>query len=337
MLRNANIRISDFIMKRKITAIILLTLGIGCVLYPIIGNIINVMRQNSIQDEYNAMVYNLSDETKSQIKNNADEYNKKLANGELNIISTDEDSIDGSYDDGSGYAQSLDVGSEIIALIKIPKIDVELPIYRGTGSDILSKGVGHLRNTSLPVGGSSSHCVLTGHTGLPSAMMFTDISKLQQGDMFYIQYLDEIHAYKVDQIKIVEPNDDSDLKIIPDKDYITLLTCYPYGINSHRLLVRGERTAFNGEVVFDKYGKIENITERNDTEVKTSDVPVKAEEKLNMIDELLGTSAKVNVYGINLNLWFVLIVVLLIIAAIVAWFIHTIVTYRPEQEEEKSK
>ena len=249
-------------MKRKVIAMIILTLGIGFVLYPIIGNIINVMRQNSIQDEYNAMVYNLSDDTKSSIKSNADEYNQKLANGELSIVSTDEDSIDNNYDDGSGYAQTLNVGNDIIALIKIPKVDIELPIYRGTSADVLSKGVGHLRNTSLPVGGENSHCVLTGHTGLPNAMMFTDINKLQEGDMFYIQYLDEIHAYRVDQTKIVEPNDDSDLKIVQGKDYITLLTCYPYGINSHRLLVRGERTAFNGEIVFDRYGKVENITEK---------------------------------------------------------------------------
>ena len=220
-------------MKRKVIAMIILTIGIGFVLYPIIGNIINVMHQNSIQDEYNAMVYNLSNDTKSSIKSNANEYNQKLANGELSIISTDEDAIDRNYDDGSGYAQNLNVGSDIIALIKIPKVDIELPIFRGTSAEVLSLGIGHLRNTSLPVGGENSHCVLTGHTGLPNAMMFTDINKLQEGDMFYIQYLDEIHAYKVDQIKIVEPNNDSDLKIVPGKDYITLLTCYPYGINSH--------------------------------------------------------------------------------------------------------
>ncbi len=308
-------------MKRKVLALILLTLGIGFVLYPIIGNIINVMRQNAVQDEYNAMVYSLDNDTKNTIKTDADDYNRKLANGEINYISTDEDAVDSDFDDGSGYAQTLNVGSDIIALIKIPKVDIELPIYRGTSSDVLSKGIGHLRNTSLPVGGLSTHCVLTGHTGLPNAMMFTDINKLEEGDMFYIQYLDEIHAYKVDQVKIVQPNDDSDLKIIPDKDYITLLTCYPYGINSHRLLVRGERTDFDGEVVFNRYGKVENITEKQPEEVKTADVPVKVEEKLNMIDEFLGTSAKVNVYGINMNLWFVLIVVVLILTGIVVWAI----------------
>ncbi len=308
-------------MKRKIIALVLLTFGIGFVLYPIIGNIINVMRQNAVQDEYNTMIYNLDEDTISSIKSSADEYNQKLAKGEVNYISTDEDAVDKDFDDGSGYAQTLDVGSDIIALIKIPKVDIELPIYRGTSAEVLSLGVGHLRNTSLPVGGINTHCVLTGHTGLPNAMMFTDINKLEEGDMFYIQYLDEIHAYRVDQTKIVEPNDDSDLKIIPGKDYITLLTCYPYGINSHRLLVRGERTDFNGEVVFNRYGKVENITEKLTETTETAAESVKTEQKLNMIDEFLGTKAKVNVYGINLNLWFVLIIVVLIITGIVIWAI----------------
>ena len=308
-------------MKRKIIALVLLTFGIGFVLYPIIGNIINVMRQNAVQDEYNTMIYNLDEDTISSIKSSADEYNQKLAKGEVNYISTDEDAVDKDFDDGSGYAQTLDVGSDIIALIKIPKVDIELPIYRGTSAEVLSLGVGHLRNTSLPVGGINTHCVLTGHTGLPNAMMFTDINKLEEGDMFYIQYLDEIHAYRVDQTKIVEPNDDSDLKIIPGKDYITLLTCYPYGITSHRLLVRGERTDFNGEVVFNRYGKVENITEKLTETTETAAESVKTEQKLNMIDEFLGTKAKVNVYGINLNLWFVLIIVVLIITGIVIWAI----------------
>ena len=324
-------------MKRKVIALILLTLGIGFVLYPIIGNIINVMRQNAVQDEYNAMVYSLDDETKNTIKANADEYNKKLAQGEINYISTDEDAVDKDFDDGSGYAQSLDVGSEIMALIKIPKVDIELPIYRGTSADVLSRGVGHLRNTSLPVGGPGSHCVLTGHTGLPNAMMFTDINKLEEGDMFYIQYLDEIHAYKVDQVKIVQPNDDSDLKIVPGKDYITLLTCYPYGINSHRLIVRGERTDFNGEVVFNRYGKVQNVSEKQPDTENTEDIPTQKEEKLNMIDEFLGTKAKVNVYGINLNLWFVLIVVVLIITGIVIWAISMFIRTDENSVPKKGK
>ncbi|MBQ1517828.1 MAG: class C sortase [Clostridia bacterium] len=307
----------------------MLITGIAFVLYPIIGNIVNVMKQNAVQDEYNAMVYQLNTETKTQLKEEAAEYNKKLAEGQLDIISTDEDTIDKNYDDGSGYTAALNAGNDVLAIIKIPKIDIELPIYRGTNAETLEQGIGHLRNTSLPVGGESSHCVLTGHTGLPRSMLFTDLNKLEYGDMFYIQFIDEIHAYKVDQIKIVEPYDSSDLGIIDGKDYITLLTCYPYGINSHRLLVRGERTAFDGKVIFNKTGKIENITEKpvDITEIKTEDTPIPVSEKRNMIDEFLQTEAKVNVYGKNINLWAVLIIVVLIITGIIIWLVISIVQF----------
>ena len=316
-------------MKKKIIAVIMLITGIAFVLYPIIGNIVNVMKQNAVQDEYNAMVYQLNTETKTQLKEEAAEYNKKLAEGQLDIISTDEDTIDKNYDDGSGYTAALNAGNDVLAIIKIPKIDIELPIYRGTNAETLEQGIGHLRNTSLPVGGESSHCVLTGHTGLPRSMLFTDLNKLEYGDMFYIQFIDEIHAYKVDQIKIVEPYDSSDLGIIDGKDYITLLTCYPYGINSHRLLVRGERTAFDGKVIFNKTGKIENITEKpvDITKIKTEDTPIPVSEKRNMIDEFLQTEAKVNVYGKNINLWAVLIIVVLIITGIIIWLVISIVQF----------
>ena len=316
-------------MKKKIIAVIMLITGIAFVLYPIIGNIVNVMKQNAVQDEYNAMVYQLNTETKTQLKEEAAEYNKKLAEGQLDIISTDEDTIDKNYDDGSGYTAALNAGNDVLAIIKIPKIDIELPIYRGTNAETLEQGIGHLRNTSLPVGGESSHCVLTGHTGLPRSMLFTDLNKLEYGDMFYIQFIDEIHAYKVDQIKIVEPYDSSDLGIIDGKDYITLLTCYPYGINSHRLLVRGERTAFDGKVIFNKTGKIENITEKpvDITEIKTEDTPIPVLVKRNMIDEFLQTEAKVNVYGKNINLWAVLIIVVLIITGIIIWLVISIVQF----------
>ena len=326
-------------MQRKIIAVIMLITGIAFVLYPIIGNIVNVMKQNSVQNEYNAMVYQLNTETKNQIKDAAAEYNKKLADGELDIISTDEDTIDRNFDDGTGYTAALNAGNDVLAIIKIPKIDIELPIYRGTNAETLEQGIGHLRNTSLPVGGENSHCVLTGHTGMPRSMLFTDINKLQNGDMFYIQFIDEIHAYKVDQVKIVEPYDSSDLGIIPGKDYITLLTCYPYGINSHRLLVRGERCAFDGEVVFGKSGKIENITEKpvDFTAIKTEDTPISVSEKVSMIDEFLHTEAKVNVYGKNIDLWLVLIIVVLIISGIVIWLVISIVHYNRLLKEIEAK
>ncbi len=297
------------------------------VAYPIVGNVINVVRQHSVQTEYNAMVQQLETETKERLKSDAEDYNKKLANGELDIISTDEDTIDQDYDDGSGYSSALSVGSDVFAIIKIPKIDVELPIYRGTNAVTLEKGIGHLRNTSLPVGGESSHCVLTGHTGLPSSALFTDINKLEKGDMFYIQYLDEIHAYRVDQTKIVEPTDSSDLKIVPGKDYITLLTCYPYGINSHRLLVRGERTAFNGEIIFGSDGSVKQIKEKpaDPNAAESQDIP--KPDSRGILDELKEHTIKVNVYGKNISLSIVIISLSLVVAAIVAAIIIVIVRH----------
>lgn len=320
-------------MKRKIVAGIILLAGICLLMYPVVGNIINVIHQNSVQAEYNEMVKQLEEETVKQIKSDAEEYNKKLASGEISVISTDEDSIDGSYDDGSGYSTTLDVGTDAIAFIKIPKISVELPIYRGTAALTLEKGVGHLRNSSLPVGGESTHCVLTGHTGMPSSMLFTDLTKMEVGDMFYIQYLDEILAYQVDQIKVVEPTDTSDLKIVPGKDYVTLLTCTPYGINSHRLLVRGERVAFNGEVVFGEDGSTTIVQKENTSDTQqneatataTSDTAPLDESSLsNIIDDLSDSSPMVSVYGLYVPLWVVIIVPILVIIAIIAAIIISI-------------
>ena len=136
---------------------------------------------------------------------------------------------------------------ESLGYITIPKIDVELPIYEGTNDDVLSQGVGHMEQSSYPLGGESTHCVLTGHRGLPSAVLFTDLDQLVIGDCFYLHILDEILAYEVDQIKVVEPNESGDLEIIKGEDYCTLVTCTPYAINTHRMLVRGKRTEYTGE------------------------------------------------------------------------------------------
>lgn len=313
-------------MKKKIIASIIILLGLCLLLYPVVGNVINVIRQDSIHQEYNNIVRQLNEDTKNQIKNEADEYNKKLAGGELSIISTDEDSIDGNFDDGSGYSSALDIGTETIAFIKIPKIDIELPVFRGTNALALEKGIGHLRNTSLPVGGESSHCVLTGHTGMPSSMLFTDLNKLVEGDKFYIQYLDEIHAYQVDQIKIVEPTDNSDLRIVPDKDYVTLLTCYPYGINSHRLLVRGERVPFNGEITFGDNNEIQSITGSTDETIAESD-----------INDLEKSNLMVSVYGLNVPLKVVIISLSAIVVIIVAVIILSIIKSVKKSKKKKNK
>ena len=136
----------------------------------------------------------------------------------------------------------------MMGYISIPKIDVRIPIYHGTSSDILQKGVGHLEGSSLPIGGDSTHAILSAHRGLPSSRLFTDLDQLKDGDVFYIYILDEVLAYKVNQILVTEPSETEALEIVNGKDYITLVTCTPYAVNTHRLLVRGERIEYNKQI-----------------------------------------------------------------------------------------
>ena len=138
-------------------------------------------------------------------------------------------------------------GYPSLGYITIPKIDVNLPIYEGTSDDVLLKGVGHLEGSSYPLGGESTHSVLTGHRGLAEAVLFTDLDKLQEGDKFYLHIMDEVLAYQVDQVKVVLPEETDDLTIVQGQDYCTLVTCTPYAINTHRMLVRGIRVPYNGE------------------------------------------------------------------------------------------
>ena len=146
------------------------------------------------------------------------------------------------------YEDLLSV-TDTIGYLEIPKISVYMPIYHGIDAAVLEKGIGHMPETSLPVGGESTHCVLSGHTGLPPAKILTDLTKMEEGDFFYIHVLGKTLAYKVDQIKVVLPEETDDIKIVEGKDYVTLLTCTPYGVNSHRLLVRGERTDYVPDTV----------------------------------------------------------------------------------------
>lgn len=150
--------------------------------------------------------------------------------------------------DGAGvsYVDMIDVG-ETIGYLTVPVIDVNLPIYYGTSAEVLEKGVGYIEETSFPLGGESTHCVLTGHRGLPTAELFTHMDQVQEKDLFFLHVLDEVLAYEVDQIKVVDPDDTSDLDIVEGEDYVTLVTCTPYSINTHRLLVRGHRTEYTGE------------------------------------------------------------------------------------------
>ena len=173
-------------------------------------------------------------------KEAARRYNQQLDSA------VERDAAGEAEDTGTSYVDLVDVG-ESLGYITIPKIDVNLPIYEGTSDDVLQRGVGHLEGSSYPLGGESTHSVLTGHRGLPEAVLFTDLDKLEEGDCFYLHILDETLAYQVDQIKVVEPEHTEDLEITAGQDYCTLVTCTPYAINTHRMLVRGTRIPYNGE------------------------------------------------------------------------------------------
>ena len=197
-------------------------------MYPVVSHVVAHFTQTRVISTYKESVSELSTEEKTEEIKKANEYNSNLVNQETEVV------------EGISYFDLLNVG-EVMAYLKIPKIDVELPIYHGTSDAVLQRGIGHMEKSSLPVGGDSTHSVLTGHTGLPQASLLTNLTKVEIGDEFYIHLFDEVLAYQVDQIKVVLPEETSDLQIIEGEDYVTLITCTPYGVNSHRLLVRGTR------------------------------------------------------------------------------------------------
>lgn len=225
---------------RVIFCVIIFITGLGIASYPFISNMVAQRHASQVVKDYETNVEEMDEEKIDAMKEAAKKYNEQLSN----VVSVDDENE--NNEQGESYADLLNIG-ESLGYITIPKINVNLPIYNGTSQDVLSKGVGHMEQSSYPLGGESTHCVLTGHRGSPSAVLFTDLDKLEIGDEFYLHVLDEILAYKVDQIKVVEPNESGDLEIIDGKDYCTLVTCTPYAINSHRLLVRGERTEYKGE------------------------------------------------------------------------------------------
>ena len=213
---------------------IIMIIGIGLMLYPSITNLVNEGHQTVAIADYDKVTESLSEKEKEKIWNEALEYNQLLSsNTVMHLNKTNE----------AAYQKTLNItGTGIMGYIKIPKCNIELPIYHGTSKEILQVGVGHLEGTSLPVGGKGTHCAVSGHTGLPSSKMFNNITELKEGDLFMIKTLGKTLTYKVDNIKVVLPNDAKSIKRVPGKDYCTLITCTPYGVNSHRLLVRGHRT-----------------------------------------------------------------------------------------------
>lgn len=215
--------------------VFILIIGLSLLLYPTVSDYWNSFHQSEAVAGYVQKVQDMGQDKKDKMLADAKAYNQTLAKGvmpDLNLSNAEK----------SVYNKTLDVtGTGIMAYVDIPKINTTLPIYHGTDDAILQVAVGHIPGTSLPVGGKGTHAVISGHSGLPSAKLFTDIDRLVDGDTFMIQVLDETLTYEVDQILTVLPDDVSALAIDPNQDYVTLVTCTPYGVNSHRLLVRGHR------------------------------------------------------------------------------------------------
>ena len=227
-------------MKKKkgnfttLLLILVLLAGLSLLLYPSVSDYWNSFHKTRAIAAYAEEVANLNQDQYDEIWAAAESYNASLTDRVNAYLLSDAQKEE--------YQQLLNVsGLGVMGYIEIPEIDVSLPIYHGTEDSVLQVAVGHLEWTSLPVGGESTHCVLSGHRGLPSAKLFTNLDKLREGDIFLLRVLDEILTYEVDQILIVEPQDTAALEIVEGQDYCTLVTCTPYGINTHRLLVRGHR------------------------------------------------------------------------------------------------
>lgn len=224
-------------MAKKILSILLLIAGLLALGYPSISKYFSDKNSSYVTDTYEEQVQSMS----------ADQLKKKWQEAEMYNENLTGSPVHDPFVPGSGivmpknYYQVLNVEG-VMASVDIPKINVKLPIYHGTSEETLKKSVGHLEGSTLPIGGIDRHAVITGHTGLANAKIFTDLVELKKGDRFYINVLEKRLAYKIDQIEVIEPEHTELLRAVKGKDYITLMTCTPYGVNSHRLLVRGIRT-----------------------------------------------------------------------------------------------
>ncbi len=229
--------------KRKqviLSAIFLFLLALGLTLYPIASNYINQKYTSEIHTAYQEVMQQADDHMIQEAKEKAAAYNRAIVPGAAEAYS--QEGLQAASED---YDSQLNIaGNGIMGYVEIPKISINLPIYHGTENDSLERGVGHLLGSSLPVGGESTHSILTGHSGMASQKMFTDLEQLALGDVFYLHILDETLAYQVVDINTVLPYDTSLLGIVPGEDLCTLVTCTPYGINTHRLLVQGSRIPY---------------------------------------------------------------------------------------------
>ena len=211
--------------------LVIFIIGMGFILYPSVGNYVTLNTASVTISDYEKVVDGMPDQETEEKLEKARLFNEHLYYG------TNEE----------GEDQCLNMDNGVICYVEIPEISVYLPVYYGTDDEVLHKGCGYIENTSLPVGGLNTHAAMSGHTGLPGAELLSSLDKLVVGDVFYIHVLGQTLAYQVDQIKTVEPEECKDLEIVPGEDYVTLVTCTPYGINSHRLLVRGTRIPYTPE------------------------------------------------------------------------------------------
>ena len=241
-------------------AVLFFLLALGLTVYPVFSNRYNEAHQSLIHTEYRNAVQAMPDTAIPDARAKAQAYNEELWSSIVRHGSYSKDSVTSAVEE---YAQLLDLtGTGTIGYVHIPKLGVSLPIYHGTEEETLDRGVGHLIGSSLPIGGSSTHAILTGHSGLASQKMFSDLDRLEIGDTFYLEVLNEVLAYEVDQINTVLPHDTTYLGLEENKDLCTLVTCTPFGVNTHRLLVRGHRISYTPE---DSENPTTELAETNET------------------------------------------------------------------------
>ncbi len=248
---------------KRIVGIMILVAGIVLLFYPTVCNLIQQYNNANLIQEYENSVNSMSDDDMNSTMRTIENYNNNIKDNKVQDVDYNSDMfIDGFM----GY-------------IDIPKSNIYLPIYKGTSDFVLENGIGHVKDTSLPYGGNGTHCVLTGHTGLAENRLFTDIDKLGIGDMFYIHILGEVHAYEVNNISVVLPTEIKSFDIDENEDYVTLMTCTPYGVNSHRLLVQGNRVEYSGEAVVD--------TDSSEAETKQKQLPTNVDDRKNDYTKIL--------------------------------------------------
>lgn len=251
-------------MKKKSSKIVIILIflaGLSLLLYPFIANQWNNHRQKQLIGNYESVI---SDKEAAGNIDYAAEMKKAEAYNDALLPSILPDSFavaDASTETDSSYEDSLNIaGDGMMGIVEIPKIAIKLPIYHGTGDEVLQKAAGHLEGSSLPIGGESTHAVISAHRGLPSASLFTDLDQLEIGDHFLIHVLDETLCYEVDQILVVDPEDTSALAVEDGEDLVTLLTCTPYGVNTQRLMVRGHRVPYEEQAVADEQTPLSDLS-----------------------------------------------------------------------------